>query len=103
MAGRGGPTAQVSSRTEAGSGSKRESRFTPRIWRSEPDHQKWPRAPFAREVRIDPLAEPGFLAPPLETFSDEDLTDPAAPHGDPPPGQVGDQPVQRPGGERQPQ
>ena len=43
MAGRAGSIAQVSSRTEAGSGDKRDSRFTPRIWRREPDHQKWPR------------------------------------------------------------
>src|SRR4051812_49473335 len=43
MAGRAGSIAQVSSRTEAGSGDKRESRFTPRIWRPGPDHQKWPR------------------------------------------------------------
>ena len=39
MAGRAGSIAQVSSRTEAGSGDKRDSRFTPRIWRSEPDHR----------------------------------------------------------------
>ena len=36
MAGRAGSIAQVSSRTEAGSGDKRVSRFTPRIWRPDP-------------------------------------------------------------------
>src|SRR3954463_1841832 len=44
MAGRAGSIAQVSSRTEAGSGDERVSRFTPRIWRPRPDHQNWPRA-----------------------------------------------------------
>jgi integrase len=48
MADRAGSIAQVSSRTEAGSGDKRVSRFTRRIWRREPDHQKWPRTLFSR-------------------------------------------------------
>src|SRR3954465_13211257 len=53
MAGRGGSIAQVSSRTEAGSGDKRGSRFTPRIWRPGPDHQKWPRARILRDWARD--------------------------------------------------
>ena len=57
--------------------------------------------PFTREVLIDPRAEPGLFVPPLETLLDEDLADPAAAHGDALPGQVGHQPIQRPGGERQ--
>ena len=53
-------------------------------------------SPFFGEVRIDPLAEPGFLVAPLQAFADDDRADPAAAHGDAVAGQVGDQPVQGP-------
>src|SRR4051794_3182352 len=57
MAGRAGSIAQVSSRTEAGSGDKRGSRFTPRIWRPGPDHQKWPRTHASCDWgKVPPLA-----------------------------------------------
>jgi hypothetical protein len=40
---------------------------------------------------------------PFQTFADEDLADPAAPHRDAAVGQVGDQPIQGPAGEGQAQ
>src|SRR3712207_8279439 len=36
----------------------------------------------SRELRVDPLAEPGFLAAPAQALGQQDLVDPAAPHGD---------------------
>ena len=40
---------------------------------------------------------------PFQTFADEDLADPAAPHGDAVVGQISHQPIQGPAGERQAQ
>lgn len=56
-------------------------------------------APFAlREVGIHPLAKPGFLVPPTQSFSDEDLADATALHANAfDPVQVVHQPIQRPG------
>src|SRR3954449_1988071 len=54
--------------------------------------------PFFGEVGIDPITEPGFLMTPFQTFADEDLADPAAPHRDAVVGQVGDQPIQQANG-----
>jgi len=59
--------------------------------------------PFFGEGRIDPLAEPGLVLPPAQAFGDQDLVDPAALHCDALVFmQVGRQPIERPGGERQP-
>jgi hypothetical protein len=44
--------------------------------------------PFFGEVGIDPLTEPGLVVAPLQALTDEDLTDPAAPHRDAVVGQV---------------
>src|SRR5919199_2408953 len=46
--------------------------------------------PFAREVRIDALAEPGFLVTPPQAFVDEDLADPAPAHRNTVLGEIGD-------------
>ena len=45
----------VDLRQEAGSGDERDSRSTTRIWRSEPDHQKWPRAGISAYSQTDAL------------------------------------------------
>ena len=52
MAGRAGSIAQVSSRTAVGSGNKRDSRFTPRIWRSEPEFIKSGQEPTFGETGL---------------------------------------------------
>jgi hypothetical protein len=59
--------------------------------------------PFFGEVRIDPFAEPGLVMAPFQALTDEDLTNPAAPHGDALAGQVGHQTVQGPAGKGQAQ
>ena len=59
--------------------------------------------PFFGEVRIDPLTEPGLVVAPLQALTDEDLTDPAAPHRDALIGQIGHQPIQGPAGKGQAQ
>jgi len=60
--------------------------------------------PFFRELGVDPLAKPGLVAPPAQTFGEQDLVDPAAPDRD---GlvlaQVRRPSVERPRGKRQPQ
>ena len=58
---------------------------------------------FFREVGIDPRPEPGFVVAPAQPLADEDLADPAAPHGDALLGQIGDQAVQGPRRKRQAQ
>src|SRR3712207_7371049 len=35
-------------------------------------------APFCRELRVDPLAEPGLLPPPAQALGQQDLVEPAA-------------------------
>jgi hypothetical protein len=57
--------------------------------------------PFAGELWVYAGAEPGLLLAPLQPFGEQHLTDPAALHADALLAQVGDQAVQRPGGERQ--
>ena len=60
--------------------------------------------PFFRELGVDPLAEPGLLPPPAQTLPEQDLVDPAAPHGDALVlQQVGGEPVQGPRREGQTQ
>ena len=59
---------------------------------------------FFREGRIDPLAEPGLVLAPAQALVEQDLVDPAALHRNPfVLVQVGGQPIQGPGGKRQPE
>jgi hypothetical protein len=60
--------------------------------------------PFFGEGRIDPLAEPGLVLAPAQALVAQDLVNPAALHRDALLLiQVGRQPVERPGDERQPE
>ena len=59
--------------------------------------------PFFGEVGIDPFAKPGLVLAPLQALTDEDLTDPAAPHRDALVGQIGHQTIQGPAGKGQAQ
>jgi hypothetical protein len=59
-------------------------------------------SPFFGEGGVDPLAEPGLVLAPAQTFVDQDLVDPTALDGDRLTlVEVGRQPVERPGGEGQ--
>src|SRR3954451_21091890 len=59
-------------------------------------------APFFRELGVDPRAEPGLLPTPAQTFLEQDLVHPAAPHGNALVlQQIGCEPVKRPRRERQ--
>src|SRR3954453_6972490 len=57
---------------------------------------RWP--PFFGEGGIDPRAEPGFFLTPLESFGQEHLADPTAPHADALLAEVDDQAIQGPRG-----
>jgi hypothetical protein len=59
--------------------------------------------PFTFELRVYARAEPGFLLPPIQSFGQQNLADPAALHADALFAQGSNQAVQRPGGERQAQ
>ena len=59
-------------------------------------------SPFFGEVGIEPLAEPGLVAAPAQALLPQDLIDATALHADGLVlGQVGRQPIQRPGGKGQ--
>jgi hypothetical protein len=58
--------------------------------------------PFFRELRVDPFPEPALVPAPAQALSQQDLVNPAAPHGDAPVlQQISRQAVERPRGERQ--